>query len=106
LKAGGRFIVSYVNFDHRNRNIYWPYNNIQPVRKFRRSLERHFHVQRVVPTSHRWFHDEPKARWMKAIQIHINVNVPLVSRLFAVENFFVCSLPGSNGGGVRTAAAE
>jgi len=91
LKPDGRFIVSYVNFDHRNRNIYWPYNNIQPVREFRSSLERYFSVQRVVPTSHRWFHDEPKVRWMKAIQMHINVNVPVFSRLFTVENVFICS---------------
>jgi len=93
LKAGGRFIVSYVNFDHRNRNIYWPYNNIQPFSEFLGGLKQHFLVRRIVPTSHRWFHDEPKARWMKAIQMHINVHLPLVSRLFAVENFFICSLP-------------
>jgi SAM-dependent methyltransferase len=91
LKEGGTFIVSYVNFDHRNKQIYWPYNNIQSFRQFREGLEQHFCVQRVVPTSHRWYHDEPKRRWMKAIQMHINVSVPIVSRLFAVENIFICS---------------
>jgi len=28
---------------------------------------------------------------MKAIQLPIKVNIPLLSRWFAVENFFICS---------------
>ncbi len=91
LKDGGKFVVSYVNFDHRNKHIYWPYNNIQSFDTFLNSLARVFRVERYFPTSHRWYHDEPRSRAMKAIQKHINVNLPLISRHFAVEYFFICS---------------
>lgn len=91
LNPGGRFLVSYVNFDHRSRNVYWPYNNIQPFDDFRSSLEQFFNIDRLFPTSHRRHHDEPRKRLIKAIQMHINLNIPLLSRSFAVEYFFICS---------------
>lgn len=94
LKANGRFIVSYVNFDHVNRFLYKPYNNVLGFQEFRKSLAAYFHVDRIVPTSHRWHHHEPSRRVMKAIHMHINLNVGLISRLLAVEHFFICSLPG------------
>jgi len=91
LKKDGVFIVSYVNFDHYNRQVYWPYNNVQPFQAFYESLSRHFQIKRHFATSHRWHHDEPRRFLMRAIQKHINVNIPLISRLFAVEYFFVCT---------------
>jgi SAM-dependent methyltransferase len=106
LKENGIFVVSYVNFDHRNKRVYWPYNNIRSFSDFHTSVEQHFRVRRVIPTSHRWFHDEPKGRFVKAVQMHINMNLPVISRMFAVEYFFICSLPGVGGGRVRTAVAR
>jgi SAM-dependent methyltransferase len=91
LNEGGTFIVTYVNFDHCHRNIYWPYNNIQSFHEFYRSLTQFFNVDRYFPTSHRWYHDEPRGRLMWAIQRHINLNIPFISRLFGVEYFFICS---------------
>ncbi|MGH9400494.1 MAG: class I SAM-dependent DNA methyltransferase [Terriglobia bacterium] len=91
LKAEGRFIVSYVNFDHRSTYMYWPYNNVQSFADFHQSLKQHFHVRRFIPTSHRWHHDEPRARLTKAIQMRINLNIPFITRRLAVEYFFICS---------------
>jgi len=95
LKEGGAFVVTYVNFNHRNKYVYWPYNNIQSFEEFQDSLEQWFHISRLFPTSHRWRHDEPRGRVMKALQMHVTANVPIISRLFAVEYFFICSLKGS-----------
>ena len=91
LNEGGTFIATYVNFDHRNKNIYWPYNNIQSFSVFYQSLAQFFQVDRYFPTSHRWHHDEPRDRLIWAVQKHINLNIPLISRLFGVEYFFICS---------------
>jgi SAM-dependent methyltransferase len=91
MNEGGTFVATYVNFDHRNNNIYWPYNNIQSFSVFYRSLEQFFRIDRYFPTSHRWHHDEPRHRLMWAVQKHINLNIPLISRLFGVEYFFICS---------------
>jgi SAM-dependent methyltransferase len=91
LKDDGTFIVSYVNFNHRNKQIYWPYSNIQSFDEFHNSLAAFFHINRYFPTSHRWYHDEPKGRLMRAIQMHVNTNIPVISPLFAVEYFFICS---------------
>lgn len=91
LSENGTFISSYVNFNHMNRIIYAPYNNVQSFADFQKSLRRFFHITRVIPTSHGWYHEEPNSRFMKAIHMHMNINVPFVSSRFAVEYFFVCS---------------
>jgi SAM-dependent methyltransferase len=95
LKGDGRFVVSYVNFAHHKKLLYWPYNNIQPIEEFRASVAQHFRVDRVFPTSHNWNHSEPGRRLMKATQMHINVSIPLVSPRLAVEYFLICSPRGS-----------
>jgi SAM-dependent methyltransferase len=91
LNDGGIFIVSYVNFDHLNRSIYWPYSNVQRLNDFRQSLARHFDIHRSIPTSHNWKHSEPSRKLMKAVNMHINIDVPFISRALAVEYFFICS---------------
>jgi SAM-dependent methyltransferase len=91
LKPRGVFLVSYVNFDHLHSRIYEPYSNVQPFRKFRESLRSVFHIDRHFPTSHHWYHREPNREWFKAIQMGIKVNIPLLSRKFGVEYFFLCS---------------
>lgn len=93
LKTDGTFVVSYVNFDHLKRHLYEPYNNVLSFDEFRKSLASVFRIDRIIPTSHRWHHDEPRRRVMKAIQMHVNINIPLISRCFAVEYFFICSSP-------------
>jgi len=91
LEPGGTFIVSYVNFAHRQRNIYWPYSNIQAPEDFRASLAQHFVIRNVIPTSHNWHHGEPNRRIIQAANMHLNVSIPYISRALAVENFFICS---------------
>jgi SAM-dependent methyltransferase len=91
LNDSGVFIGSYVNFDHHDRFIYWPYSNVQGLDEFKRSLAQHFQIRRFFPTSHNWRHTEPSRKFARAANMHINVNVPFISRALAVEYFFVCS---------------
>ena len=91
LNDSGLFIVSYVNFAHRDKKIYWPYSNVQAIDDFRQSLEHYFKIQRFFPTSHNWHHLEPSRRLVKAPNMYINVNIPFISRALAVEYFFICS---------------
>lgn len=91
LKRDGKFLVSYVNFDHRKPVFYERYNNIMPFREFKKSLEKDFNVERVVPTSHHWHHREPSRPWVKKVQMHSNWSIPVISQLFAIEYFFICS---------------
>jgi SAM-dependent methyltransferase len=91
LRKDGIFIASYVNFGHRAAHIYAPYNNIQSFRDFSRSLTACFDIRRVIPTSHQWHHREPRRQWMKRLQMKLNIRVPVISQLLAVEYFFVCS---------------
>lgn len=93
LRPTGKVVMSYVNFDHLHRYVYPPYNNVQPFETFRESVARVFHIDRIIPTSYRWPHAEPTERYMKAIQMHVNWDIPVVGRLFAVEYLFVCSHP-------------
>jgi SAM-dependent methyltransferase len=91
LKEHGRFVVSYVNFDHRARTIYWPYSNIQSLSQFRQALSAHFKIEKYYPTSHNWNHSEPGRRLVQAAQMPMTLNVPVFSRRLAVEYFFICS---------------
>jgi SAM-dependent methyltransferase len=89
LMPNGRFVTSYVNFAHRRSSTYI-YNNVQPLRDFRRSLQRHFDVERYFPTSHNWRHDEPKRPMLQLANMHVNIKVPYITSRLAVEYFFVC----------------
>ena len=91
LNDSGVFVVSYVNFDHRKKYIYEPYSNVQTLNDFRQSLAQHFKIHRFFPTSHNWNHSEPNRKLLKAANMHININVPFISRVLAVEYFFICS---------------
>ncbi len=97
LNEGGTFVVSYVNFGHRDRDIYWPYSNIQPMGDFRRNLARHFIIRKSFPTSHNWHHSEPNREPIRSINMHINMSVPIISPKLAVEYFFICSPRSSRG---------
>ena len=96
LKNDGIFLASYVNFDHLRKSLYEPYSNVQSFDEFRGSLEQVFRIERYFPTSIRWRHQEPKGRIMKRVHMHLNRNIPFVSRKFAVEHFFICR-PRQNG---------
>jgi SAM-dependent methyltransferase len=91
LDPNGTFIVSYVNFGHRDKEVYWPYNNMQPMEDFQRDVERYFTIKRSFPTSHNWRHSEPNRRILKAANMRLNASIPWVSPRLAVEYFFICS---------------
>lgn len=91
LNGDGVFMVSYVNFDHRERYVYRPYSNVQTMADFRQSLERHFTVRKAFPTSYNWKHSEPNRKLLKAANINIKINLPFISRALAVEYFLICS---------------
>lgn len=91
LAPNGTFIVSYVNFGHRKPDIAWTYSNVQSVSDFRASLSRYFKVDRSFPTSHNWRHNEPGRPWLRAVNMHFNVNIPYATPILAAEYFFICS---------------
>ena len=91
LNDGGKFIVTYQNFAHRNRETYWAYNNVQLPDAFRRDLSRFFRIERSYPVSHNWNHGVPRRTLIKAPQTYLNVNIPIISPILAVDYLYVCS---------------
>jgi SAM-dependent methyltransferase len=91
LKENGTFIVSYWNYGHRNKKVYWAHSHVQSIDEFRASLVRHFNVDRLFPASHNWYHGSPSVKLNKAINMHINMHIPFISPVLAVEYFFLCS---------------
>jgi SAM-dependent methyltransferase len=100
LNENGTFIVSYTNFGHRNKQIYWPFSNIQSFDDFHKSLARYFNIERFFPASHNWKHAQPNRKLVKTVNMHIDLNIPFISPVLAVEYFFICS--SRNSSGVRT----
>jgi SAM-dependent methyltransferase len=91
LTEGGRFVVTFWNYSHRNPKIYFAHNNVQPMETFRKDLARHFHIDRLFPSSHNWYHGSPTWKINRVVNMRFNARVPLISSRFAVEYFFVCS---------------
>ncbi len=91
LNEGGRFVVTYTNFSHRKKQIYAPFSNVQSFDDFRQDLARYFTIERFFPASHNWKHSQPDRRVVKAANMYINVNIPLISKILAVDYFFICS---------------
>jgi cyclopropane fatty-acyl-phospholipid synthase-like methyltransferase len=91
LKDDGTFIVSYWNFGHRNARMYEAFSNIQPLNEFRESLASYFKINASFPASHNWKHNMSDRKLLKAINTHVNMNIPFVSPRLAVEYFFICS---------------
>jgi SAM-dependent methyltransferase len=91
LNEDGIFIVTYWNYAHRNKKIYWAHSNVQSIGDFRQDLVRHFTVDRFFPSSHNWYHGSPSIKLNKAVNMHINMHIPVISPILAVEYFFICS---------------
>lgn len=91
LNDNGTFIVSYWNYRHRNTKVYWAHSNVQPLGEFREDLARHFNIDRFFPASHNWYHGSPSLKLNKAVNMHVNLNIPFISPVLAVEYFFLCS---------------
>ena len=91
LKVNGKFIVTYVNFSHIHAQIYPMYNNIMPLKDFRKDLSSVFRIEKSFASSHNWIGTEPRRTWLKIMQMPLNINIPFISQLLGVEYFFICS---------------
>ena len=95
LTEDGIFIVSYWNFGHRKTNIAAYVSNIQSIGDFRKSLAGYFKIDDFFPASYNWKHGMPSRKLVKAVNMQVNVNIPLISPKLAVEYFFICSARAS-----------
>jgi hypothetical protein len=95
LNEGGKFVVTYTNFGHRKTHVFEAFSNVQPLDDFRRDLERYFTVERHFPASHNWKHSQPDRPLVKAVNMRVSANIPVISPMLAVDYFFVCSARGS-----------
>jgi cyclopropane fatty-acyl-phospholipid synthase-like methyltransferase len=91
LRDGGTFVVTYTNYAHRQKTHYWAHNNIQQPAEFRRELEQFFRVEKCFPSAHHWKQIHPSRRLMRALQARLDVTIPVISTLFAVDYLYVCS---------------
>ena len=91
LKPDGKFILSYINFDHFRKRVWPNYNNVQPIEKLVLSLKKVFNVDKYFPASHHWRQKQPGKYAVRPLQMHLNFKIPIISPALAVEYFFVCS---------------
>jgi SAM-dependent methyltransferase len=91
LGEHGRFVLTYTNFGHRDSRIFEAFSNVQPMVDFRRSLARHFTIEKYFPTSYNWHGGQPVRTALKSANMRVKVNVPLIGDKLAVEYFFICS---------------
>ena len=94
LNENGTFLLTYTNFGHRDKHIYKAFNNVQPMADFRESLARYFNIDRSFPTSYNWHGGQPSRKLIKAANMHISMNIPLIGPVLAVEYFLICSPRG------------
>lgn len=98
LHPNGIFVVTYTNFDHRAKYIFEAFSNVQPITRFRQDLARCFNIERCFPCSHNWHGGQPARKLVMAANMHVNTNIPGISRRLAVDYIFVCSAVRRNQG--------
>jgi len=54
-------------------------------------------VDRFFPVSHNWKHGHPSRKLVRAANMLVNVNIPFLSPVLAVEYYFICSPRESSG---------
>jgi SAM-dependent methyltransferase len=91
LRDGGTFVVTYTNYAHRQKTAYWAHNNIQQPAKFRRELEQFFRVEKCFPSSHNWKQIHPSRKLLRVLQTRLDVTIPVISKLLAVDYVYICS---------------
>jgi SAM-dependent methyltransferase len=91
LNEHGRFVLTYTNFEHRDKRIFEAFSNVRSFDEFRRSLARHFTIDRYFPTSYNWRGGQPVRPLLQAANMPIKANIPVVGPKLAVEYFFVCT---------------
>jgi SAM-dependent methyltransferase len=91
LSDHGRFVLTYTNFGHRDKRVFEAYSNVQPFDDFRRSLNRLFVIDRYFPTAYNWHGGQPIRPLLKAANMPVKANIPVVGAKLAVEYFFICS---------------
>jgi len=91
LTERGRFVLTYTNFGHRDKHVFEAFSNVRPVAEFRASLARHFTIDRCFPTSYNWHGGQPAKALLKAANMNVQANIPLIGPKLAVECFFICS---------------
>jgi SAM-dependent methyltransferase len=87
----GKLVLTYTNFGHRDARIMEAFSNVRPFDDFRHSLAREFTIDRYFPTSYNWYGGQPARALVRAVNMHVNVNVPLLAPRLAVEYFLICS---------------
>ena len=84
-------MLTYTNFGHRDKHVFEAFSNVQPFDDFRRSLARHFTIDKYFPTSYNWHGGQPVRALLKSANMHVKANIPLIGARLAVEYFFICS---------------
>jgi SAM-dependent methyltransferase len=92
LKPEGKFIATFINIHHRHPlHAFGMYNNILPIGEFLRDLKTVYRVDRFFPTAHNWLGSEPRKPLIMMLNMHMNINIPVISPRLAVEYIFICS---------------
>jgi cyclopropane fatty-acyl-phospholipid synthase-like methyltransferase len=91
LNERGTFVLTYTNFGHRAKHVFEAFSNVQPMDEFRKSLARYFTIERCFPTSYNWHGGQPSRALLKAANMNLKANIPVVGPKLAVEYFFICS---------------
>jgi cyclopropane fatty-acyl-phospholipid synthase-like methyltransferase len=92
LRDGGIFVVTYTNYAHRQKAPYWAHNNIRQPAEFRRELEQYFRVEKCFPSSYNWKQLHPSCTLIRWLQARLDVTIPVISTLFAVDYIYICSV--------------
>ena len=91
LKDDGKFIMTYSNIQHRDWLPTQPWNNVQTIDTLKKDLELIFHIDKIFASSHNRKCHASTRKMIKIIQMNINLYLPIISPLLAVEYFLICS---------------
>ena len=90
LAPDGRFVATYVNFDHLIPEYYTPYEQYPATRRIPEGPGRAIRHREAGADCTNWNHSEPGQWFVRIPNMYINVKVPMLTSRLAVTYIFVC----------------
>jgi len=92
LKPSGKFIVTYMNMAHCTKPSYPSWNNITTINKFKTDLSKYYYIQDYFPSYYSTKSGDLQNVLMRKLQLHFNLDLPLLGKKYGVNYIFICSL--------------
>lgn len=90
LNPAGSLIITFTNMNHLRKPYYPTWNNTKSIDEFERMLRDCFFIEKSFPAYYSLSDADLTNPTLRRIQLHINIDLPVLGRLMGVHYIFIC----------------